>query len=93
MANLGDQLTRLHLLSLELTGLAGACASAPTGQQLAAADVGQLPSSYEQLVKDNFATSLFNPYSAVYSFTQTPFRGYAATRSTTQKSAGLSPAL
>jgi hypothetical protein len=77
VANLGDQLILLRLLVSGLIGLVGACASAPTGQELAAADVGPLPSNYEQLVKDNFATSLFDPYSAVYSFTQTPFRGYA----------------
>lgn len=75
--NLGDQLIRLRSFTLGLIGLVSACASAPTEQHLNAADIGPFPSNYEQLVKDNFAASLFDPYSAVYSFTNTPFRGYS----------------
>ena len=61
---------------LGVISLATACASPPTDDQVRAADTGPYPSNYEQIVKDNFATSLFDPYSAVYSFTRTPTKGY-----------------
>lgn len=76
--NLGDQLIRLRLLLLlGFSGFLGACASEPTEQHVNSADIGPYPSNYEQIVKSNFATSLFDPYSAVYAFTLTPVRGYA----------------
>lgn len=56
--------------------LVTACASAPTNEQVNAADIGPYPSNYEQIVKANFETTLFDPYSAVFRFTRTPTRGY-----------------
>lgn len=35
-----------------------------------------MPSNYEQIVKDFYSRSLFDPYSAVYTF-QSPVRGWA----------------
>lgn len=65
-------------LSCALASLAlvAACASPPTDDQVRAADTGPYPSSYEQIVKANFATSLFDPYSAVFTFTRAPTKGY-----------------
>lgn len=66
---------RALLCCVALT-LVTACASAPTNDQIDAADIGPYPSNYEQIVKANFATILFDPYSAVFTFTRTPTRGY-----------------
>lgn len=68
----------MHRLSFAVGTLAlvAACASPPTDDQVRAANTGPYPTNYEQIVKDNFATSLFDPYSAVFSFTRTPTKGY-----------------
>ena len=68
----------MHRLSFAVGAMAfvAACASPPTDDQVRAADTGPYPSNYEQIVKDNFATSLFDPYSAVFNFTRTPTKGY-----------------
>lgn len=56
--------------------LAGCASSAKiTPEQLAAADYGQYPSNYEELVKNYFSTRLKDPYSAVYEITA-PIKGY-----------------
>lgn len=59
--------------------LAG-CASAPEPGQVAAADIGPLPSNYQEVVKAYYAETLFDPYSAVFVFKAGPFRGYAGNR-------------
>lgn len=64
------------LVAVGAMALVAACASPPTDEQVRAANTGPYPTKYEQIVKDNFATSLFDPYSAVYSFTRTPTKGY-----------------
>lgn len=66
---------RLSFVVVAMT-LVAACASPPTDDHVRAADTGPYPSNYEQIVKDNFATSLFDPYSAVFNFTRLPTKGY-----------------
>lgn len=53
-----------------------ACATAPTTQELTAADIGGRPENAQQLVKEHFAKTLYDPYSAVYTFDYGPERGY-----------------
>lgn len=52
-----------------------ACAT-PSKDELAAVDIGPRPENAQQLVKDHFAKTLFDPYSAVYTFEYGPERGY-----------------
>lgn len=47
-----------------------------TPEQEATADYGQYPTNYEQIVKDYFSRSLFDPYSAHYRI-GTPYKGYS----------------
>ena len=68
----------LPIASLVL--LLTACASAPTSREIAAADIGPFPGNYEQIIKDYYAQSLFDPYSAVYTFVRVPMHGFAGNR-------------
>ncbi len=51
------------------------CATVPTQEQLASADYGDPPSNHEELIKNLFSPSLFDPYSAMYTFDK-PIKGY-----------------
>lgn len=51
-----------------------ACAT-PTKDEVDRADIGPRPENAQQIVKDHFAQTLFDPYSAVYRFTYGPERG------------------
>lgn len=62
--------TMLGALSVLLFG----CATVPTSEQVASADIGPRPENAQQIVKDYFARTLFDPYSAVYTFDFGPAR-------------------
>jgi len=51
-----------------------ACAT-PTKEEVDRADIGPRPENAQQLVRDHFAQTLFDPYSAVYTFNYGPERG------------------
>lgn len=53
------------------------CATAPTPEQLAAADYGPRPDNYEDLIKAHYSKVLFDPYSAVFEM-YPPLKGWLA---------------
>ena len=57
--------------------------AAPSKEEIAQADIGPRPENAEQLVRDHFAQTLFDPYSAVYTFDYGPERGYFTALDTT----------
>jgi hypothetical protein len=63
---------RIAAMSVIL-GLA-ACAT-PTKEEVDRADIGPRPDNAQQIVRDHFAQTLFDPYSAVYTFSYGPERG------------------
>lgn len=60
-----------------------ACAAIPTKDEVGSADIGPRPENAQQLVRDHFAQTLFDPYSAVYTFDYGPERGYFTALDTT----------
>lgn len=56
------------LISLPILMLS--CAIRPTPDQIASADYGSYPSDYEEIIKNYYGKSLFDPYSAVFTFSQ-----------------------
>lgn len=58
------------VLSATLLG----CMTVPTQEQVASADIGPKPENAQQVVKDYFARTLYDPYSAVYTFNYGPER-------------------
>lgn len=67
---------RMKLKILGIASLLGlsACVSAPTQEQIANADYGSYPDNYEQIVKDHFSATLFDPYSVVYNSIRPPVK-------------------
>src|SRR5882724_775526 len=63
---------------LALAILLPGCALNPTPEQLAAADFGPMPESYQQIIMTTFSQTLFDPYSAVYQFSA-PSQGWSRT--------------
>jgi len=45
-----------------------ACAIRPTPEQMASADYGSYPDNYEDIIRNHYSKTLFDPYSAVYTF-------------------------
>jgi hypothetical protein len=69
-------LTRVSVSVLALgMCLLSACASAPTAEQIASADYGSYPSSYEQTIKQSMLMSLKDPDSAQYQHVKGPSQG------------------
>jgi hypothetical protein len=56
--------------------LTGCATTKLTPEQAASADYGESPANYEQIVKDHFSRSLFDPYSAQYRI-GTPYQGFS----------------
>ena len=52
-----------------------ACHVRPTPEQISGADYGPYPNDYETIIKDHYSRSLFDPYSAVYTFNN-PRKGW-----------------
>ena len=52
-----------HLVLIFALALAG-CVSAPTQQEMSAADYGPVPTNYESTIKDYLSQTLKDPYSA-----------------------------
>lgn len=52
------------------------CATAPTADEIAAADYGPYPEAYEQIVKTHMGQLLKDPYSAQYEFLNMPTKGW-----------------
>ena len=55
-----------RLVTLGLMAFTAGCATAPTQQQLSAADYGAYPTNYESIVKNFYAGALKDPDSAQY---------------------------
>lgn len=52
------------------------CAKPPTPQQIATANYGSFPSSYQEIIKTFMHDGLFDPYSAMYEKWSGPSKGY-----------------
>jgi hypothetical protein len=48
--------------------LISACHVRPTPDQISGANYGPYPDDYETIIKNHYSRSLFDPYSAVYTF-------------------------
>ena len=59
-----------------LAVLTGCTTTKLTPEQAAKADYGEYPTNYEQIVKDHFSRSLYDPYSAHFSI-GTPYQGFS----------------
>lgn len=67
-------ITDTFLLSKELTKKA-IKENAPSKEVADQADYGQLPTNYQEIIKDRYSRTLFDPYSAVFTF-DTPQKGW-----------------
>lgn len=63
---------------LIIPALLSACASAPSGSELAAADYGPQPSDYQAIIKDYMSRHLRDPGSAEYEFGTAPAKSWHA---------------
>jgi len=63
---------------LTLTILLFSCAHAPTSEEIQSADYGPYPDNYEDVIKSYYSRSLFDPYSAIYTFDMSPRKGWAS---------------
>lgn len=48
----------------------------PTQDQINNADYGPYPDNYEQIIKDQYTKTLFDPYTAVYTFKGSPTKAW-----------------
>jgi hypothetical protein len=62
------------IVALVLTG----CPRQPSMEERAAADYGNYPYDYEEIVKQHMRHSLFDPYSAQYEFLSSPTARFLA---------------
>ncbi|WP_262120388.1 hypothetical protein [Serratia ficaria] len=53
----------------------GGCVSAPSTEELKNANYGEMPSNYQEIIKDNMSGRLKDPYSAQYTFKK-PTKGW-----------------
>lgn len=60
-----------YMLLLTMILMTG-CASAPTAEQISAADYGPVPERHEETVKSHMSMMLKDPGSATYTFTNGP---------------------
>lgn len=65
------------VIALALIGAAlSACATPPTAQQVASADYGPFPDSYQETIKTYMASVLKDPDSARFDFSRTPVKAW-----------------